>query len=171
MLWTLQPTTISGNCCRGVSGQATVQGTYLFDWETFTYSNWNLTVSGYPQQLESMNVSYTPANSTTPPPSPYILQLYDTQMSQYLSLSFGSLGSYSYGSYGSYRPPPITTRQVQISNGSGFYSFFASGNGVVVSSVPEPLTGVLVLVGAAALCLRDPRRWRSRRPGRTSLSQ
>ena len=138
---------------------AIVSGTFLFDSQTQTYLDWNFNVSGYTGPVAPLNGMFTPGTSNIVIGGPTFLHLMSPSNQADLVLTFG------FFTIGGIVEVPLTDLggdvPVLISNSPRFLSFFAGANSVV-SSVPEPAAGVLMVMGAAILCLSKPGLFRRR---------
>ena len=158
LLWSLSPLTLDGCCIPPLNEQhGLLSGTFLFDWQTQTFSNWNFDISGYTLPVEHLNALLTPATSSVMVQNGSFLHLTYAGDVGDLVLTFGYLTV----------EVPLTsfggTVPVIATNSSRLVSFFASsfaGSVASVSNVPEPAAGALVLIAGAVLCLWKPGRFR-----------
>lgn len=163
ILWSLPSTALQGCCIPPLNQQtATVSGTFLFDWQTLSYLDWSFDIAGYTSPLTPLNGTLDPATSQVVVGGPTFLHLEyaSGQADLVLTFAFVTIG----GLVEVPLPPPGGTAPVLVSNSARFVSFFSTAQPGVVSSVPEPVAGVLVLAGAVCLCLwkkvRSPARAR-----------
>jgi hypothetical protein len=154
ILWSLPPVALQGCCIPPLNEQkAEVSGTFVFDWQTLTYSGWEFTISGYTAPVAPLNGTLTPATSTILTSSPAFLHLVYASNQADLVLTFAFV---TFGGLIEVPLPPFGGEApVLVSNSARFVSFSAFSSGAV-SSVPEPVAGVLVLVGGAILCMSKP---------------
>lgn len=153
--WTLAPTTLSTYTHPGLSGL--VSGDFYYDAQTNVYSAWSFTVSGLSSPGDGLNAILTPGNSQAVGAYGYEFNLHYTPALHLLHLDFSSFSSSLAGG-------PLTDAggiigtSVQVSTIlPSFGSFGVYGSSVVTGQppdnlVPEPAAGVLVLLGAVALC-------------------
>ena len=162
LLWSLSPLTLQGCCIPPLNEQhGVLSGTFLFDWQTQTFSNWSFDISGYTSPVEHLNAVLTPATSSVMVQNGSFLHLTYAGDIGDLVLTFGYLTTFGVvevplTSFGGNVP-------VIASNSSRLVSFFASsfgGNVASLSNVPEPAAGALVLIAGAVLCLWKPGRFR-----------
>jgi hypothetical protein len=135
----------------------------LFDPKTETYLDWKFDISGYTGHVEPLNGMVTPANSS--------LQFSGAGNSRELVLTYVSDEVFLGLSFA----VPLTSSGIDVpviiatnADAAHFNSFDADGRGTV-SSVPEPVAGVVVLAVATILCIS--KRLRPRRPASTNMSK
>jgi hypothetical protein len=153
--WSLSPVNLQGCCIPPLNQQqGLASGTFSFDWDTQTYTDWSLHISGYTSPLEHLNAVLTPATSSVSVGGSTFLDLTYAGNVGDLVLEFGYLTTFGVIDV------PLTsfggTVPVLVTNSSRLVSFSAFASDGSASSVPEPAAGVLVLVSAAILCLWKP---------------
>jgi hypothetical protein len=148
--YSLLPAVLHGCCIPPAGDQlADISGSFQFDPSTGTYPGWHFDISGYTSPVEHLNGVLTPATSTLVGSGSTFLQLSYGPNLGHLLLTFGvSLISFR-------GDVPVT-----VVNASRLVSFSASSSTEASPSVPEPVAGALVLVGAIVLCLWKPGRFR-----------
>lgn len=158
IVWSISPVTLQGCCISPLNLQSAVlSGTFVFDSQTLTYTDWNFNISAYTDPVAAMNGTLTPATSSLILGGPTFLHLLHASQQADLVLSFGFT---TFGGFVETPLPPLGgTVPLAVSDSSRFVSFFANAVSTA-SSVPEPTAGFLVLVGAAILCIRKPVRFR-----------
>ncbi|HYO83490.1 MAG TPA: hypothetical protein VES20_18965 [Bryobacteraceae bacterium] len=153
-----------------------VEGWFSFDYDTESYTDWQFLISGHDETTADMNATLSPENSAVLFGNRYGLELgYGGVLPSILSVTPGYLYMGTSFVHQPISPAgaltPVLVRNISprtsftFSYGGSFsFGSFSFPSGVelsatnVITAVPEPVTGVLVLVSAAALCLMRSRK-------------